>query len=121
MFNRMTLPRGNNRLQAAILIAVLLVLFAIGFQFGGAIFQPASSPSAASGSVGAGVAVVNPPHPLRDFTLTSKSGDPISLSSLRGREVVLFFGYTHCPDECPTTMANFKQVKQMLGDQADQS
>ena len=36
-----------------------------------------------------------------DFTLTDHHGNPFSLSSLRGRVVMLFFGYTYCPDVCP--------------------
>ena len=40
-----------------------------------------------------------------DFTLTDQDGRPFTLSSLRGHEVALFFGWTHCPDECPTAMA----------------
>lgn len=45
-----------------------------------------------------------------DFTLTDQDGRPFRLSSQRGSEVVLFFGYTHCPDVCPTTMANLAQA-----------
>ena len=37
-----------------------------------------------------------------DFTLTDTNGKPLSLSSLKGKVVVLSFGYTHCPDICPT-------------------
>lgn len=55
------------------------------------------------------------PRPLSDFTLTSHRGTPLRLSDLRGRPVLLFFGYTFCPDACPTTLAEFRQVKQQLG------
>ena len=66
-----------------------------------------------------GVARVDPPHQVQDFTLTSDQGEPISLSDLHGRSVLMFFGYTHCPEECPTTLAGFKRVKQTLGDDAN--
>ncbi len=63
--------------------------------------------------------VLDPPKEIGDFTLTSHTGDPLSLSDLRGKAVLLFFGYTHCPDVCPMTLAEFKQVKRELGDAAD--
>jgi protein SCO1/2 len=41
----------------------------------------------------------------------------LSLSELRGQPVLLFFGYTHCPEECPLTLADFTRVKRELGAQ----
>lgn len=60
----------------------------------------------------------NPPVQLSAFTLPSSKGQPMSLSDLNGRWSLLFFGYTHCPDFCPTTLAEFKQIKSQLGDRA---
>jgi protein SCO1/2 len=62
--------------------------------------------------------VLDPPREVRDFTLTSHTGEPLRLSDLRGKVVLMFFGYTHCPDVCPTTLAEFKRVKAELGDDA---
>ena len=45
-----------------------------------------------------------------DFTLTDQDGRPFTLSSLRGSPVVIFFGYTHCPDTCPTTLAKLARA-----------
>lgn len=45
-----------------------------------------------------------------DFTLTDQDGKPFALADQRGNEVALFFGYTHCPDVCPTTMANLAGI-----------
>jgi protein SCO1/2 len=45
-----------------------------------------------------------------DFTLTDQAGRPFRLSALRGVPVVLFFGYTHCPDTCPATLAKLAQA-----------
>ena len=51
-----------------------------------------------------------------DFTLTDQNGKPWTLSRERGREAVaLSFGYTHCPDVCPTTLAHLTQARRMLG------
>src|ERR1700687_3309014 len=44
-------------------------------------------------------------RPAPDFHLVDQRGKDFVLSALRGRAVVLFFGYTHCPDICPTTLA----------------
>jgi protein SCO1/2 len=63
---------------------------------------------------------IEPPQELTDFTLPSSRGEPVSLSDLQGKPTMLFFGYTFCPDVCPITLAEFKQVKANLGDQADQ-
>ena len=52
-----------------------------------------------------------------DFTLASVQG-PVSLSDHRGKVVLLFFGYTNCPDFCPTTLSLLAQVYEILGDEA---
>jgi protein SCO1/2 len=62
--------------------------------------------------------LLDPPKEVSDFALTSDANQPFHLSDLRGKVAVLFFGYTHCPDVCPTTMADFKRVKANLGDDA---
>ena len=51
----------------------------------------------------------------RDFALTDHDGKPRTLADFKGKVAVVFFGYTQCPDVCPTTMAELAQVKQMLG------
>jgi len=58
--------------------------------------------------------------PGKDFALTDQNGKPFHLSQLRGKVVFLFFGYTHCPDACPTTMAKLSQVYKLLGRNAGQ-
>ena len=55
----------------------------------------------------------------RDFALVDASGAPRTLADFRGKAVVLFFGYTQCPDVCPTTMAELAQVMKRLGPDAD--
>ena len=62
--------------------------------------------------------VLSTPVPAPDFTLTDQHGRPFRLSDQRGRVVLLFFGYTHCPDVCPTTLATWKQVYDALGTEA---
>jgi protein SCO1 len=54
-----------------------------------------------------------------DFRLTDASGQPRTLADYRGKVVMMFFGYTQCPDVCPTTMADLKTVMQTLGPESD--
>jgi protein SCO1/2 len=50
-----------------------------------------------------------------DFTLTSHDGRRLSLHDLRGKRVLLFFGYTHCPDACPTMLSKISRVYRTAG------
>jgi protein SCO1 len=50
-----------------------------------------------------------------DFSLPDTGGKMHTLADYKGRAVVLFFGYTHCPDVCPTTLAELSQALQKLG------
>ena len=61
-----------------------------------------------------------PPRPAADLALTDQHGQPFSLEDHRGKVILLYFGYTYCPDFCPTTLTDFLQVKQDLGDRADE-
>jgi protein SCO1/2 len=63
--------------------------------------------------------LVAPPRLLDDFTLTSQAGTPVALHELRGKAVLLFFGFTNCPNICPTTLSEFRAVKRALGNDAD--
>jgi protein SCO1/2 len=53
-----------------------------------------------------------------EIRLTDHHGRPRALADYHGKAVLLFFGYTHCPDICPTTMARFAAVSKRLGDDA---
>jgi protein SCO1/2 len=84
------------------------------------------------GAVAAGVFLFSKPASFRGTTyaepypvapeieLTRAGGSRFQLSSQRGKVVALFFGYTSCPDVCPTTMAELKQALEKLGNEADQ-
>lgn len=60
--------------------------------------------------------VINPPLPVTDFTLQTANNEAFRLSDQKGKIVLLFFGYTSCPDVCPVTLATFKQVYDNLGE-----
>lgn len=49
------------------------------------------------------------------FTLTGADGQPFPSSRLNGRPAAIFFGFTHCPDVCPTTLARLARLRRQLG------
>jgi protein SCO1/2 len=53
-----------------------------------------------------------------DFSLTDPSGQTRRLADFRGKVVAMFFGYTQCPDICPTTLNTLAQTMKLLGDDA---
>ncbi|MEW6118547.1 MAG: SCO family protein [Pseudomonadota bacterium] len=55
----------------------------------------------------------------RDFRLTDHNGQVRTLADFRGKVVAIFFGYTHCPDVCPTTLSDFAAALRELGPLAD--
>ena len=55
----------------------------------------------------------------RDFRLADQDGRERSMADFRGKLVVLFFGYTQCPDVCPTTMADLAQARKLMGPDGD--
>ena len=55
-----------------------------------------------------------PPKDAYNFTLTDQNGHPFELASLRGKVVLFAFGYTHCPNFCPTTLADLAAVRRAL-------
>lgn len=53
------------------------------------------------------------------FTLTGTDGKAVTAKDFQGKPLLLFFGFTHCPDVCPTTLAQLKAAMQALGPDAD--
>jgi len=90
-------------LGLGVLVGVALIL--TGWQY----FQPAYT---FRGSL------IDPPVPAADFELTDQHGQTFRLSEHNGKIVLLFFGYTNCPDVCPLTLSEFKRIKASLGSQA---
>jgi protein SCO1/2 len=58
-------------------------------------------------------------HPKPGFHLIDANGNSRRLADFRGKVVVLFFGYTHCPEVCPTTLADLAQAMRLLGADAE--
>ncbi len=55
----------------------------------------------------------------KDFSLLDPDGKVRTLADFKGKVVVMFFGYTQCPDICPTTLTEMQQVMTLLGPQSD--
>jgi len=84
-----------------------LVLF-----FGAIIFVTGRAPS----PIGPAVAAVGGPFHLED-----QNGQPVSDADMKGKPFLVFFGFTHCPDICPTTLFEISQVMKALGPDADRT
>lgn len=92
-----------------ILAAVLALLSGI---WAGSRFVFVSNPSAPSGIRGG--TLISQPRPLVPFNLRDDRGQTFNLDSLRGHWTFIAIGYTHCPDICPTTLANFTRIKRLV-------
>lgn len=106
---QMTQSRIHGRISATQVILLAACAAALGLWFGARLLSPAPP-------VRLETAVMYPaPRPLPDFTLTRSDSKPLTLADWKGHWTVAFFGYTHCPDICPTTLATFKQAWNKLG------
>src|SRR4030042_5226272 len=96
-------------LMIAMLLVVLIVVVTLGYSW----YQTTNFQFTGS--------QITPPKPAPDFSLINQKNEPVSLSVFRGKYVLLYFGFTNCPDECPLTMGYLKQMHDRLGPQADQT
>ncbi len=116
------LPKSSTPrwLVPVILGAVLLVAIAVVFNA----MQPSRASQEASNAPGLGGGIpiptsgtrIEPPRQLNNFTLTNQDGQPMSLSDFAGKPTLLYFGYTFCPDVCPTSLADMARAQKLLGD-----
>jgi len=72
-------------------------------------------PGATTAAMGTRDTSYNPARPAPALALTDQGGKPFDLTSLRGTPVFVYFGYTHCPDVCPTTLADVRAAIQQAG------
>ncbi len=57
--------------------------------------------------------------PTADFTLTDQYGQPFTLSNHKGEVILMFFGFTYCPDVCPSTLSKWKKVQDALEEESE--
>lgn len=103
-----------------LLVALVLVLNLRTTLSGNTTAVATNTPNFSLGS--AGVSIMDPGIEVTNFSMPSSLGETVSLSSLTvdNRYVLMYFGYTNCPDFCPLTLAEFEQVKATLGERAEQ-
>jgi len=63
--------------------------------------------------------VMQSPNPAPNFTLMGADGQEVDLRDFRGKFVMLYFGYTFCPDVCPSTLNDVRKAVEQLGDEAE--
>ncbi len=64
--------------------------------------------------------ILDPPKSIEAFKLIDHRGEPFVLDSLRGKWSFVFFGYTHCPDVCPTTLHTLSEMDRILAERSPQ-
>ena len=91
---------------------IVIALIGLGLSYAPNLLAP-PQPTPTVGGIS-----VDKPRQMADFTLNDQNDKPVKLSDLRGKAVLIFFGYTHCPDVCPLTMSDYKRIKQDLAQTA---
>ncbi len=73
-----------------------------------------AAPSSSSATLGVRDTAYRPPRVAPSLRLTDQDGRPFDLGSLRGEPVLVYFGYTHCPDICPSTLADLRDAVRLV-------
>jgi protein SCO1/2 len=104
------------RTQKTVFILVAIVTLIMGLT----VYRVLSgnNQGAQVGMIDAGIILLPQSRPLPDMAMTNQDGQAVSLSDLKGKWTLLFFGYTFCPDICPTTLAQLRQIKSELPKEA---
>lgn len=101
---------------------VVIILAVIALIVGALVYKTTREPALDRDVLSrSGIFLFDAPRSLPDVELTSAAGEPWTRDDLAGQWDLLFFGYTYCPDICPTTMAELREIENSLPqDQADQ-
>jgi protein SCO1/2 len=101
-------PQGAKKFPVFLLVLTILAL-AAGILLGRHLTGPTQPPQIDGGTF------LQPPKALASFSLVDDAEQPFGLQQVKGRWTFLFFGYTHCPDVCPTTLSLLNLVATQLG------
>jgi len=106
------------RIQKTVFILVALVALVIGLT----VYKVRNTEQQLDTAdlLDAGIVMLPQGRDVPDLTLTNQNGEPVSMKSLEGRWNLLFFGYTFCPDICPATLAELRQLRTKLPEDARQ-
>ncbi|MGY4532198.1 protein SCO1/2 [Pseudomonas sp. TE3786] len=104
----------RKQITVAILVAIVALVF--GLTVNRVLSGKGHGDPAAM--IDAGIILLPQSRTLPDLTLTNQAGEPVVVNQLKGKWSLLFFGYTFCPDICPTTLAQLRELKTKLPKEA---
>lgn len=108
-------PKSKRGLSGLGLAFLAVVFVAGGIWFGLILFDRAAGTGTESIAMNLKAATLLPhPKPLEDFALIDQEAQPLGRDALKGHWTFLAFGYTHCPDVCPTMMATYDALEKEL-------
>lgn len=100
------------RVQKTVFILVALVALVLGLTVNKVLSGRGQGDPTAL--IDAGIILLPASRSLPDVKMTNQDGKPVVMNELKGKWTMLFFGYTFCPDICPTTLAQLRQIKSEL-------
>jgi protein SCO1/2 len=100
------------RVQKTVFILVALVALVLGLTVNKVLSGRGQGDPTAM--IDAGIILLPTSRSIPDLQMTDQNGQRVSISDLKGKWTLLFFGYTFCPDICPTTLAELRQIKSEL-------
>lgn len=106
------------RIQKTVIVLVALVALVIGLT----VYKVLNTGQQLDTAdlLDAGIVMLPQGRDVPNLTLTNQDGEPVSMEQLEGRWSLLFFGYTFCPDICPATLAELRQLRGKLPDEVNQ-
>jgi protein SCO1/2 len=105
--------QSNGVLRNRTMVFLAVVFVAAGIWFGLIYYGGAPEPTSIAMDLKAAT-LLPEPKSLEDFSLVDQDNQPLDRDALKGRWTFLAFGYTHCPDVCPTMMATYDALEQEL-------
>lgn len=106
------------RIQKTVFVLVALVALVIGLTVSKVLNTERQLDTAEL--LDAGIVLLPQGRDMPELTLTNQDGESVSLQQLEGQWNLLFFGYTFCPDICPATLAELRQLRGMLSEETRQ-
>ena len=100
------------RTQKTVFILVALIALVLGLTINKVLSGKGQGDPTAL--IDAGIILLPQSRSLPSVTMTNQDGQPVTINELKGKWSLLFFGYTFCPDICPTTLAQLRQIKSEL-------
>lgn len=104
----------RKQITVAILVAIVALVFGLTVN---RVLSGKGQPDPAA-MIDAGIILLPQSRTLPDLTMTNQLGEPVQVNELKGTWSLLFFGYTFCPDICPTTLAQLRELKTKLPKEA---